>query len=165
MRALRATCHLCDLKLDTGQLDRHKNNARCKGRQLAIKLRDRGLHPVETNLRITVSAANTALALTLFGFECELHYTRETGSTGLRAAGDQAWTTIEGATTMHATQAVSKLLNISFPEAARRLHEHRDLIAPFETARRLDGDEVSLRTLLRPIDYVVGSDGKKRPKT
>ncbi len=71
------------------------------------------------------------------------------------------WTTREGASLIEAIYAVLKLLNLTFPEAARRLSEHRDVIPSFETARALGAGGKELSEMLQPLIYGVDRNGCK----
>lgn len=161
----KTNCPRCDLAVAEHVLDRHLRSARCNARYKAGKLRARGLIPVEL-ATLNVSSTHIANALDLFDLDCELHPTRADREPAFRGSGvgDQAWTDIDGVAMMEVVEKASKLLNIAFPEAARRLHEREELIGPFDTARRLGGDEETLRLILQPIDYVM-RNGKRVPNT
>ena len=158
-------CPLCDLLVATFLLPRHQNGERCNARVAARRLRKRGLIPYEPPRLLNVISKHVDEALALFDLPHEIHPTRAAREPTFRGSGkgDQAWTTEAGVEMMDVVLAVAKLLTLSFPEAARRLHERRELIPRFDTARRLDAPEDVLRGILAPIDYVIGSDGKRRP--
>jgi hypothetical protein len=102
----------------------------------------------------------------MFNIDCDVHDTKEYAWNGGRMSkGTQAWTDAHGVLMANVFEHVAKILSIGYPEAARRLHEHPELIASFETARRLGAEDVTLRALLVTIDYAIGSDGKRRPTT
>lgn len=158
-------CPLCGLGIQTYVLARHQNKSRCIARQAAAKLFDLGLRPVE--LVYQAKSDHAAEALKLFSFTVELHRTRlrlgeDTGN------GNEAWTSEEGVALALTIEEIARLLGTSYPEAARRLHEHQDLLGPFATAWRLGNndnkDDNILRELLKTIDYIVGSDGKRRER-
>lgn len=161
----RVTCQLCDLVLTHAfVLTRHTTGRRCKERQLAKTLFANGLHPVE--FRWQAKSDHAAEALRAFGLDVELHPTR-----GRRnpqgegtSAGNEAWTSEEGVSLALTIEYIAHLLGLSYPEAARRLNDHRELIGPFGTAWRLGSkdDDMTLIEILLPINYVLGSDGKKR---
>ncbi|HEV3059612.1 MAG TPA: hypothetical protein VGY48_15285 [Vicinamibacterales bacterium] len=119
--------------------------------------------PFEPPRLANVISKHVDEALALFNLPHEIHPTRAAPRQGC-GKGDQAWTTEAGVAMMDVVLAVAKLLTLSFPEAARRLHERCELIPRFDTARRLDAPEDVLRGILAPIDYQVGSDGKRRPR-
>ena len=140
-------------------LARHIGKARCLAQQETLRQLARGLHLAK--LRYQNKSDHTAEALRLFDLHVELH------PTGMHG-GTQPWTSEEGVALALTIEEAARLLSTSYPEAARRLHERPELIGPFGTAWRLgsqDGDDSEiLRAVLEPIDFVVGSDGKRRPK-
>jgi hypothetical protein len=155
-------CSLCDLSVDASRLPAHVDSARCSARQRAFVLRERGLLPV--GKPVLAQAKSIREALALFGIDSQIHDTREISPLSTRLSkGAQVWTSEHGVLMANVFEHVAKILGIGYPEAARRLHEHPELIASFETARRLDAEAVTLRALLSVIDYVIGSDGKRRP--
>lgn len=155
-------CPRCALELNAHVLDRHIGKSRCQSRQLAAQLRERGLHPVE--FRYQAKTDHAAKALRTFGHDVELHETRGRTDT---FNGAEVWTSPEGVTLALIIEEVARLLATSYPEAARRLHEHKELIGPFAVAWKLGEriEDVVLLDNLLPIDYVLGSSGKKRRRT
>jgi hypothetical protein len=157
-------CPRCGDLIRPHVLARHQSGKHCAAQIFANTIRETGLVPVTKPVFARVIEAEAALAM--FGYPCEIHATRTTTTHGdYRASGNQAWTSPAGFELLAAIEDTAKLLGLSFPEAARRLREHMSVIAPFDVARRLGADDVSLRSLLGRIDYVIGSDGKKRMRT
>jgi hypothetical protein len=156
-------CPRCGEMIRPHVLTRHQSGRHCAARMFANIIRERGLVPVTKPVFARVIEAEAALAM--FGYPCEIHPTRTKTTHGdYRASGNQAWTSPAGFELLTAIEATATLLALSFPEAARRLREHMSVIGPFDTARRLGADDASLRALLGKIDYVIGSDGKRRPR-
>lgn len=80
----------------------------------------------------------------------------------------QAWTSLDGVTLALIVEEAARLLAVSYPEAGRRLAEQPELIGAFGVAWKLGSEtneviEDSLRDILEPIDYILGTDGKRRP--
>jgi hypothetical protein len=151
------TCSLCGLGLHSFAIIKHVGKTRCLAQQETTRQLARGLHLAK--LRYQNKSDHTAEALRLFDLPVELH------ATGLHG-GMQPWTTEHGVALALTIEEAARLLSTSYPEAARRLHERPELIGPFGTAWRLGGagdDSDILRRVLEPIDYVIGSDGKRRP--
>jgi hypothetical protein len=179
----RTVCTLCGLELSHAfLLTRHSSGRRCKANQLAKTLFSHGLTPIE--FRWQAKSDHAAEALRMFGFDVELHQTRgrkthddnassRRGGTGI---GAEAWTSEEGVALALTIEEIARLLALSYPEAARRLNEHRELIGQFGTAWRLGSAMVNsastfekyydptLIEILLPINYVLDSDGKRRPQ-
>jgi len=154
-------CPRCGEPIRPHVLARHRSGKHCAAQIFANTIRERGLVPVTKPVFARVLEAEAALAI--FGYPCEIHPTRTTTAHGdYRASGNQVWTSPEGFELLTAVEDTARLLGLSFPEASRRLRAHMSVIAPFDTARRLGADDASLRSLLGRIDYVIGSDGKKR---
>lgn len=143
---MRIVCPHCALELNAHTLARHVDKARCRARREAALLYARGLHPVE--LRYQAKSDHVAAALGLFGHVAELHPARSRPST-------ETWTSKDGAALALVIEEAARLLATSYPEAARRLCAHPELIGPFGTAWRLGtgDDEGSLREILQPIGH------------
>lgn len=156
-------CPRCALELNTHVLDRHIGKSRCQSRQLAARLRERGLHPV--TFAWQAKSDHAATALRMFGHDVEIHHTRGShDNSHITGSASQAWTSLDGVTLALIIEEVARLLAVSYPEAARRLHAHKELIGPFAVAWKLGSklNDNDLRETLQPIDYTLGSDGKKR---
>lgn len=166
----RVSCPMCGLDLNTHVLVRHLNKSRCVSRRAAAALFDLCIHPVV--FRFQAKSDHAAEALRLFGLDVQLYRTKarlgeDSGN------GFEAWTTEEGVALALTIEEAARLLGLSYPEAARRLHEHQELLGPFGTAWRLGRGAVSgdpqddavMLELLQPINYIIGSDGKRRPRT
>lgn len=164
------TCPRCGLGLHSFAIERHVGKIRCLAEQESTRLRALGLHLAK--LRWQNKSDHTAEALRLFGLDVELH------ATGLHG-GLQPWTSEEGVSLALIIEYAARLLGISYPEAARRMNDHRELMGPFGVALMLGSpqltivhvskllpgdspDDLMLREILAPIDYVLGSDGKRR---
>lgn len=153
---MRYVCVVCNVFVgNDAQMAKHTGSARCRATKLAREITARGLVRVELK-RLNIVAKHIAAGLAEFGYPNEIHLTRLTG-------GAQVWTNAEGHAHAHTTLAVAQLLNLSYPEASRRLREAPSVIAPFAVARGLNATDQHLRALLVPIDYVIGSNGKRRP--
>lgn len=171
----KTTCPRCGLELNEHSLPRHLERSRCKARQLAAQLRKRGLHPVE--LRYQAKSDHVINTLRLLGLtgHVELHKTRNRKShddiaasrRGGVSAGNEVWTSLDGITLALIVEEAARLLAVSYPEAGRRLVEHRELIGAFGVAWKLgemtEAGEDGLRDILEPIDYILGTDGRRRP--
>lgn len=140
---------------------RHENSARCRAGRLARKLEAKGLVPC-----VTVTAVQyVEAALRLFEFECRRETTKTHSPRGTPTKADQCWTTPEGAAVMHVVDRTSAFLHCTFPAAAKRLHEHRDLVPQLVTIAALGGAPTkAMYRLLRPIDYREAQSGKRTYK-
>ncbi len=163
-------CSLCGITLTEHSVPRHTDSPRCQAGQLAIAKLHKGLRPVE--LKWQAKSDHVAVALRLFGHDVQLLPTRArfmtpSGTSYERrrgGAGNEAWTSPEGVALALLIEHAAKLLAISYPEAGRRLYEKPEVIGPFGAARLLDSDDSILTELLQPIDWVVGSDGRRRAR-
>ena len=162
------TCPQCGLGLHSFALERHVGKARCLAQQESTRLLALGLHPAK--LRYQNKSDHTTAALRLFGLDVELH------PTGHTFGSLQPWTSEEGVALALIIEEAARLLALSYPEAARRLLQYRELIGPFGVAWKLGPqwaskipfdkpEDAMLREILAPIDYVLGSDGKRRPRS
>jgi hypothetical protein len=158
----RLTCPRCGYDVAQHSLPMHMAGKRCPARQLYNKLVASGKHVANPNAG---RVGDISEALRLFGIEHEILPTRTTTSDGknphrdLPTLGEHVWTSLEGAGIVDAIFAVLGLLNLTFPEAARRLVEHRDLIPGFETARALGASDAELVKMLEIITYGKDRNG------
>ena len=158
----RLKCPRCGYIVASGSINMHLQGKRCTARQLYNQLIASGKHVANPNAG---HVGDIGDALHTFGIEYEIMPTRTATSDGkdplrdLPSLGNNVWTSREGAALIDVIFTVLKLLNLTFPEATRRLSEHRDLIPSFGTACALGAGKEELVKMLKPIIYGKDRNG------